>query len=142
MNPALILILILALGPAGGKHKAPLPHIRPPRLPKGPAYIDTFKMEMTLDRLQNMTNAIEKINHLNQVQRVPERKGKLPTIDRVQESLEAVQGFLADGKPSRQVDTISNTLSGVKNLGNLGNLDEMMSAMGPVLAMMKNAENK
>ncbi len=139
MNPALILILILALGPASGKHKSPLPHIRPPRLPKGPAYIDTFKMEMALDRLQTMTNAIEKINHLNQAQRVPQPKGKLPSIDRVQESLEAVKGFLADGKPSRQVDTLSNTLSGVKNLGNL---DEMMSTMGPVLAMMKNVDNK
>jgi len=139
MNPALILILILALGPAGGKSNPPLPRIRPPRLPRGPAYIDTFKMEMALDRLQTMTNAIEKINHLNQVQRVPERKGKLPSIDRVQESLEAVKGFLADGKPSRQVDTLSNTLSGVKNLGNL---DEMMSAMGPFLSMMKNTDNK
>ena len=138
MNPALILILILALGPAGGKSKPPLPRIRPPRLPRGPAYIDTFKMEMALDRLQTMTNAIEKINHLNQVQRVPERKGKLPSIDRVQESLEAVKGFLADGKTSRKVD-LSNTLSGVKNLGNL---DEMMSAMVPFLSMMKNTDNK
>ena len=51
MNPGLILILILVLG-IPGRHNLPPPHIRLPRIPKGPAYIDTFKMELMLDRLR------------------------------------------------------------------------------------------
>jgi hypothetical protein len=139
MNPGLILILILVLGPAGGKHKFPPPPVRLPRIPKRPTYIDTFKMELALDRLRAMTNAIDKINHLNQIQQVPEPKGKFATIDRMQDSLDAVRGFLSDGKPSRQVDTLSNTLSSVKKLGNL---DELMATMGPFLSMLKDSEYK
>ena len=139
MNPWLILHLILLHGPAGGKQKHTPPNIRLPKFPKGPGYIDTFKMELMLDRLRAMTNAIDKINHLNQAQRVPEPKSKFSTIDRVQDSLEAVKGFLADEKSSRQVDTLSNTLSGVKKLGNL---DDLMATLGPLLSMMKDPEHK
>jgi len=139
MNPGLILLLILLLGPAGGKQKLSPPHIRLPKIPKGPGYIDTFKMELMLDRLRAMTNAIDIINHLNQAQRVPEPKGKFSTIDKLQDSLEAVKGFLADEKSGRQVDTLSNTLSGVKKLGNL---DDLMATLGPLLSMMKDPEHK
>ena len=76
---------------------------------------------------------------MNQAQRVPEPKSKFSTIDRVQDSLEAVKGFLADEKSSRQVDTLSNTLSGVKKLGNL---DDLMATLGPLLSMMKDPEHK
>ena len=139
MNPGSILILALLLEAGGGKHKLSLPPVPMPRLPKGPAYIDTFKMELAVDRLQSITGALQKINHLNQVQKVPEPKGKLPSMERIQESLDAVKGLLAEGKPSRQVDTISNTLSGVKKLGNL---EEIMASMGPVLSAMKDSGNK
>ncbi|MGI6733974.1 MAG: hypothetical protein ACOX4J_07395 [Anaerovoracaceae bacterium] len=139
MNPGLILILILVLGNTGGRHNLPPPHIRLPRIPKGPAYIDTFKMELMLDRLRAMTNAIDKINHLTQIQKVPEPKSKSSTIDRVQESLEAVKGFLSDEKSSRQVDTLSNTLSSVKKLGDL---DDLMATLGPLLSMMKDSDHK
>ncbi len=144
MNPGLILILILALGPtgrAGGQsQRSLLPSIRTLRFPKGPAYIDTFKMELAIDRLHTMTDAIEKINHLRQLQRVPEPpKGKRPSFDKVQDSLDAVRGFLVDEKSSRQADSLSNTLSSVKKLGNL---EELMSTMGPIMSMMGNKEDK
>jgi hypothetical protein len=50
-----------------------------------------------------------------------------------------VKGFLADEKSGRQVDTLSNTLSGVKKLGNL---DDLMATLGPLLSMMKDPEHK
>jgi hypothetical protein len=106
-------------------------------MPKAPAYIDTFKIELALDRLQSMTQAIEKINNLSRTQRIPEPKGKLASVDRISDSLDAVRGFLSDGKQSQQVDTLSNTISGVKKLGSM---DEIMSAMGPILSMLKNSD--
>ena len=86
-----------------------------------------------------MTNAIEKVNHLNQLHRVPVGKGKGPTIDRIQESLDAIKGFLVEGKSSRQVDTLSNTLSGVKQFGNM---EDLMQKVGPILSMMNNNNSK
>lgn len=134
MNPRLILILILLLGPAGGKHKSPLKSLRIPSFPKSPPYIDTFRMEMILDRLHTMTGAIEKINRLGQAHKIPEPYKNAPSIDRVQDSLEAVKGFLSDGKRGEQVENISNTLSEVKKLGDL---EELISVAGPLLSMMK-----
>ncbi|HPO05461.1 MAG TPA: hypothetical protein PLV37_08095 [Bacillota bacterium] len=139
MNPGSIIFLIFVLSISGGKPKASPPVLRFPHPPKSPSYIDTFKMELALDRLHSITNAIEKVNHLSQVQKIPEPKGKMPSIDRIQESLDAVKGFLADGKPSRQVNSLSDTLSGVKKLGNL---DELAASMGPILSMLKNIDQK
>ncbi len=134
MNPRLILIMILLLGPTGGRQKFPLGPIRLPSFPKSPPYIDTFRMEMILDRLHTMTGAIEKINRLGQAHKIPEPHKNLPSIDRVQDSLDAVKGFLVDGKHEDQVDHISNTLSQVKKLGDL---EELVSLASPLLSMMK-----
>ncbi len=167
MNPQLLIILILALSPGGNKISLSqlknIPPMHPPRfptppplrfstpsplrfstppplrLPKGPAYIDTFKMELALDRMRSITDALNKINSLNYAQKVPGPKGKLPSVDRIKDSLDAVRGFLAEGKQSEQIDTISNTLSGVKKLGDM---DELISAMGPILSMIKNSDQK
>ncbi len=137
MNPRFILLLLLIVGSRGGAHMSPPsspPSFRLPRLPNTPAYVDTFKMEMMLDRLHAMTDAIEKINRLNQIQKVPEPKGKFPSLDRVQESLGAVKGFLAEGKSSQKVDNLSTTLAGVQKLGNI---EELAATMGPLLSMIK-----
>lgn len=138
MNPVIILIIILILGnPSGLKRPFRMQPKFPP--PFRSAYIDTFKMELLLDRLHTMTNAIEKINHLNQIQKVPAGKNKGPSIDRIQESLEVIKGFLAEGKHSRQVDTLSNTLSGVKKFGNM---EDLMAKMGPIISMMNSSSEK
>lgn len=139
MNPFTLSILLFVLGgPAGKKGIGSMP-IKLPHLPVGPNYIDTFKMELLLDRLHAMTNALDKVNHLNQVQKASVGKRGLPSIDHVQESLDAVKGFLADGKTSRQVDSLSSTLSGAKNLSEMGDL---MQTMGPLMNMLKNSSQK
>lgn len=139
MNPRLILTLLIILGSKGGAQKSYLPSLRFPRFPNGPAYVDTFKMEMALDRLHAITDAIDKINNLNQTRKIPAPTRKPPSIDRVQESLEAVKGLLADGKSSQQVDSLATTLSGVKKLGNL---DELVSVMGPILSSFKDTSKE
>ena len=156
MNPQLLIILILVLGPKGGNikplrlNKPPTslprfsasgfstPRFPTPRLPKGPAYIDTFKMELMLDRMRSITDALNKINNLNHAQKVPEPKNnKIPSVDRIKDSLDAIRGFLAEGKQSEQIDILSNTLSSVKKLGDM---DELLSVMGPILSMIKNSD--
>ncbi|NLP30250.1 MAG: hypothetical protein GX363_03875 [Clostridiales bacterium] len=134
MNPVVILILLFVLGNSSTKGKA-LPAFKMSRPPIRPGYIDTFKMELFLDRLHNMTNALEKINHLTQAQRVPTKKGGPPSIDHVQESLDAIKGFLADGKTSRKVSQLSDTLSGAKKLGDM---EDLISVMGPILSKLNN----
>ncbi len=134
MNPVGILLLLLILGNSPAKGKA-LPAFKMSRPPFRPGYIDTFKMELFLDKLHNMTNALEKINHLTQAQRVPTKKGRTPSIDQVQESLDAIKGFLADGKTSRKVSQLSDTLSGAKKLGDM---EDLISAMGPILSKINN----
>jgi hypothetical protein len=133
MNPQLILILIIILG---SKNKAvkTLPAFRLPQPPKAPAYIDTFKMEMTLDRLKEITKAIETINQLNQKQKVPTPSKKSPPpIDNIHQSLDAIKGLLSDGGSTKQVDSLSNAISGLKKMGNL---DEVISVMGPIMSML------
>ncbi len=143
MNPATALALIFILGNSGGKvlpHPPAFPAIPPIRglrLPMGPNYIDTFKIEMMLDRLHAITNTLEQVNHLHQIQKLP--PSKIPSIDRIQDSLNSVKTFLSDGKTSRNVDNLSNTISGVKKLGNM---EEVMSALGPILSALNNSGEK
>ena len=139
MNPILILVVIFILSNEG----KPLSHIKPPHIgklgfpPIGPAYIDTFKMELLLDRLNSMTNTLEKVNHLNQMRNIPMTKSN--SVDRIQESLDAVRGFLSDNKTGEKLDTISNTLSGVKKFGDM---EGLMSTMGPILSLLTNQNEK
>lgn len=149
MNPAIALILLFVLGGPAGKGRPAfsspvnfrgLPSLPPTgklRMPMGPNYIDTFKIELMLDKLHAMTNTLEQVNHLHQIQKRPPGNG--PSIDRIQESLDAVKGFLADGKTGRQVNNLSNTISGVKKLGDM---ESIMSALGPVMSMLNNSGEK
>lgn len=106
-----------------------------------PGYIDTFKMELLLDRLHTMTSALEKINHLNQTKKVPnlDSTSRFPQVDRVQDSLDAVKGLLVNGKSARQIDNLSGALSNVKKLGDM---EQLMSTFGPLLSMMTNSDDK
>lgn len=153
MNPVILLIAILFLGNPGTRRNVSRtlgqtirkyqgrPRVRMPMPPLAvPGYIDTFKMELLLDRLRNMTYALEKINTLNQKQRVPVPKDSpLPVVDRVSDSLDAVKGFLADGKSSKQIDSLSGALSSVKKLGDM---EQLMSTFGPILSMLTNSAEK
>jgi hypothetical protein len=140
MNPATALALIIILGNKGVKGLPPtpaFPALGKLRLPMGPNYIDTFKIEMMLDRLHAVTNTLEQVNHLHQIQKLP--PSKVPSIDRIQDSLNSVKTFLADGKTSRKVDNLSNTISGVKKLGNM---EEIINTLGPVLSALSNSDEK
>jgi len=142
MNPALILFVLLLLSQNQGKTPFRLPP--PPILGKfgippikDPGYFDTFRMEMLLDHLRNMTNALEKVNHLNQLKSVPLNGSN--SIDRIQESLEAIKGLLYANKSAKKLDSITNTLSGVKQISDMQNI---MSNMGPLLSMLSNKDDK
>lgn len=133
MNPITLLTLLFVLGkPSGGKGILPS-SFKVPRLPVRSSYIDTFKMELLLDRLHSMTNTLEKVNHLNQMKRIPGRQ-KGPNIDQLQESLDVVKGFLADSKTGRKVENLSNTINGAKKLTDM---EDLMQSMGPILSMLK-----
>jgi hypothetical protein len=142
MNPTLILLALLFLSQNQGKMPFRLPP--PPVMGKlgippikDPGYFDTFRMEMLLDQLRNMTNTLEKVNHLNQLRSVPINRSN--SIDRLQESLEAIKGLMYTNKSTKKLDSISNTLSSVKQIGDMQNI---MSNMGPILSMLSNKNDK
>lgn len=142
MNPTLILLALLFLSQNQGKMPFRLPP--PPVMGKlgippikDPGYFDTFRMEMLLDQLRNMTNTLEKVNHLNQLRSVPINRSN--SIDRLQESLESIKGLMYTNKSTKKLDSISNTLSSVKQIGDMQNI---MSNMGPILSMLSNKNDK
>ena len=76
MNPLIILILVFVLK-ENGRNK---PYIwRGPLVPglsvthfmkdvlEEPLYFDTFRMELVLDRLRDLTEMLEKVNRLSQI---------------------------------------------------------------------------
>lgn len=142
MNPALILAAVLFLSQNQGKSPLRLP---PPNaigklgIPaiKDPGYFDTFRMELLLDRLHQMTSTLEKVNHLNQMKGIPINKNN--AIDRVQESLDTVKDLLYTNKSAKKIDSLSNTLSSVKQLGDMQGI---MTNMGPILSMLSNKNDK
>ena len=142
MNPALVLAAVLFLS-QGSKGKSPF-NLPPPPVGKlgipsikDPAYFDTFRMELLLDRLHSMTDALEKVNHLNQVRSVPLNKSN--TIDRMQESLDAVRGLIYTNKSAKRIESLSNTLSGVKKIGDMQGI---MTNMAPILSMLAKQDDK
>jgi len=142
MNPALILAAVLFLSQNQGKSPLRLPP--PPAIGKlgipaikDPGYFDTFKMELLLDRLHSMTSTLEKVNHLNQLKSVPMNKSN--SIDRIQESLDAVRGLLYTNKNTKHIDSLADTLSNVKQIGDMQGI---MTNMGPILSMLSNKNDK
>lgn len=142
MNPALIAAAVLFLTQNQGKSNFRLP---PPPITgklgipaiKDLEYFDTFRMELLLDRLHNMTNTLERINHLNQLKATPMTRSN--SIDRIQESLDAVKGLLYTNKDTKQIDSISDTLSNVRQLGDMQGI---MTNMAPILSMLSNKNDK
>lgn len=148
MNPALIVIaiLILSQGKSGGLTALSKPRVRisSPKIgkssfgsPKIPAYFDTFKMDLLLDRMHSVTNTLEKVNHLNQMRNIP--MDKTNSLDRIQESLDAVRGLLYTNKSVKKLDNISSTLTGVKKFGDIENI---MTNIGPILSAFSNQIDK
>ncbi|WP_130861056.1 hypothetical protein [Bacilliculturomica massiliensis] len=134
MNPLLLLIVILIFS-NNGRGRGPHPGGAFPLARQFNAphidYFDTFKMELLLDRLRAITDALDKLNHLRQMQNLPPSREN--SMNRIQDSVDAAKGFLADTKAAGQLDTISDTLSGVKQLGDMSGL---ISSMGPILSML------
>lgn len=124
MHPLLLLFLILSLS-SKGKRPISASYIRPP------AYYDTFRMELLLDRLHAITDALEKLNHLNQIKSLPPTREN--SIARIQDSVDAAKGFLADSKSEKQLSTLSNTISGLKQFGDM---EQMISTFGPMIMSM------
>lgn len=125
MHPLLLLFLVLSFSSSKSRSPFSAAYIQPP------IYFDTFRMELLLDRLHAVTEALEKLNHLNQVSTLPPTKEN--SLNRLQDSLEAAKGFLADTKAEKQLDTISNTVSGLKQFGDM---EQLLSAIGPILSML------
>lgn len=141
MNPALIIIAIFLIS-QDSREKPALPTI--PSIigklgnstSKNPVYFDTFQMELLLDRLHNMTNTMEKINRLNNLKNVPMNKSNY--IDRIQESLDATRGLLYNSKSTKQIDSLTKSLSTVKKFGDMKGL---MANIEPILSMLSNQED-
>ena len=125
MHPLLLLFLVLSFSSSKNKSPFSAAYIHPP------VYFDTFRMELLLDRLHAVTEALEKLNHLNQVKTLPPTKEN--SINRLQDSLEAAKGFLADTKAEKQLDTISSTVSGLKQFGDM---EQLFSNLAPILSML------
>ncbi|WP_324822363.1 hypothetical protein [Sinanaerobacter sp. ZZT-01] len=142
MNPLLLLIVFLIFSSGGKSNLKSKPYINIPSIQKSflspfsISYFDTFKMELLLDRLRAITDALDKINHLNQMRTLPPSKEN--SINRIQESLDAAKGFLVDTKAEKKIDTLSNTISGVKQFQNM---EGLLSNLGPILSMLNNNEN-
>ncbi|MDD4121646.1 MAG: hypothetical protein PHE94_01970 [Eubacteriales bacterium] len=142
MNPALIPIIVLLMS-QGSHEKLSLP-LSPRTVGKSGipqtkdlTYFNDFQMELLLDKLHNMTNTLEKINHLNQLKSVPMNGSN--SIERIQESLDAVRGLLYNSKSTRLIDSLSKTLSGVQRLGDMKGI---MSNMEPILSLLtENSDN-
>jgi len=117
MNPLVLLAVYFVLSNQGNSlgYRKPLQISKLGTPPIGSSYFDTFKMELLLDHLHNMTNTLEKVNHLNQIRNIPFTKNN--SLDRVQESVDAVRGLLAEQKAVKKLDKISTTISEVKRLG-------------------------
>lgn len=130
MNPLLLVVLLFVLknGTSGGSYVW-----RPPLLPtfsaSFPTYFDTFRMELMLDRMRTITDALDKVNHLRQIDRsAAERLG---TMDRIGESLEVAKAFLADTKAERQVDQMAGA---VETLRQVSDPSGLLAAAAPLLS--------
>lgn len=145
MNPLLLLIVSFIFSKQGklpikGSSYIKMPSISKSMIapPSSPPYFDTFKMELVLDRLKSITDALDKVNHLNQTRALPPSKEN--SINRIQESLDAAKSFLSDTKSEKQIDVLSNTISGVKQFKNM---EGLLSNMGPILSLLgSNDENE
>lgn len=100
-----------------------------------PAYFDTFRMEMMLDRMRTITDALDKMNHLRQIDRAAvDRAG---AVERIGESLEVAKAFLADTKAERKIDTLSGIVAAAQQftdpdslMQNAGSLLSAFSSLG------------
>jgi hypothetical protein len=133
MNRALILAALFFLSRGDAPFRLP-PILTPVR---GPGYFDTFQMELLLDRLHCMTGALERVNQLNRLANTPMTRAN--SLDHIQESLEAVRDLLCEHKAARKLDSIASVLSGIKQLGNM---QDIMSGIGPILSMFANRNDK
>ncbi len=146
MNPLLLLIVFSIFSSGGPSTLKNNPYINIPSIrksflspflsPLSSNYFDTFKMELLLDRLKAITEALDKINHLNQMRTLPPSREN--SINRIQESLDAARGFLMDTDAEKKIDTLSNTISSVKRLQGM---EGLMKNLGPILSMLDNGEN-
>ena len=136
MNPLWLLVLVFALSDRGRK----TPYIwRPPALPRLssmiPEYFDTFRMELMLDRMRTMTDALDKVNHLRQLNRTELDRGG--TVERLSESIEVAKAFLADTKSQKKLEALSGAAQAAKQFtapdGLLQNAGALLQKAGPLL---------
>lgn len=141
MNPLLLLIVVLIFSGGDRRHGSVTSSGAVRRFPAPPPlprfeYFDTFHMELLLDRMRTLTEALEKVNHLRQIDRLPPTKES--SLHKIQDSVDAARGFLADTKAGDQLETFSRTLSGAKQLGDAGNL---LSSVAPLLSLLSPSAN-
>ena len=136
MHPLVLLVLLLALQNGTSGHG----YIwRPPTLPRLsislPAYFDTFRMELMLDRMRTLTDALDKVNHLRQLDRA---SGRNNTVERLGQSLEVAKAFLADTKAERRIDQMSGAIDALRQVSDPSGL---MAAAGPLLSELRNLKD-
>ncbi len=116
MNPLIVLILIFVWKEGGNKPyiwRGPaVPRLSVSRIVKEaleePLYFDTFRMELMLDRLRNLTEMLEKVNRLSQVNQLSDVLEILGGMDGTASLLAAaeplLQGFLGETQNVKEND--------------------------------------
>jgi len=137
MHPLLLLALLFALR----NGRANSGYIwRPPVLPRlsmpFPTYFDTFRMEMMLDKMRTLTDALDKVNHLRQIDQ--SAAGRSNAMERIGESLEVAKAFLADTKAERKIDQMAGA---VDTLRQVSDPSGWMAAAGPLLSGLGNLKD-
>ena len=102
MHPLLLLVLVFVLKD-GGRKKS---YIRKEMIFPEPLYFDTFRMELMLDRLRVLTETLEKVNRLSQVNQLSDALELLGGFGGTASLLQAVEPFLGTALKMKENDGI------------------------------------
>lgn len=102
MHPLLLLVLVFVLKDGGRKK----PYIRKEMIFPEPLYFDTFRMELMLDRLRVLTETLEKVNRLSQVNQLSDALELLGGFGGTTSLLQAVEPFLGTALKMKENDGI------------------------------------
>lgn len=133
MHPLLLLTLLFVL-----KSRAENSSYlwRPPALPRlfppFPTYFDTFRMELMLDKMRTLTDALDKVNHLRQIDQTASKQDS--KMERIGESLEVAKAFLADSKSQRNLQRLTQA---TETLRRIGEPSEWIAAAGSLLSHLE-----
>ena len=94
-----------------------------------------YTLAKSHDRMYCVTDALDKVNHLRQLDRA---SGRNNTVERLGQSLEVAKAFLADTKAERRIDQMSGAIDALRQVSDPSGL---MAAAGPLLSELRNMKD-